>query len=441
MVKEFERSHGAYLEAFERHHQVPGTPAWLKQLQQEAMNRFSELGFPSTRHEEWKYTNVAPIARQPFHIADSSPRGVSAKSLKSIRIPGLKGPRLVFIDGRFAEKFSSLGRLPKGVKIQNLAAAMNEDPEFIERHIARYVSFRENPFVSLNTALLQDGACILIGRNVTVRTPVHLLFLSSGEGEPGVSFPRNLIVAAEGSSLDLVEHYAGLNGGGYFTNAVTEIAQGENAVVNYYKIQEERRNAFHIATVQVRQSRSSRFSSHSISMGGALVRNDINAVLDGEGAECTLNGLYTLDGEQHEDNHTRIEHARPHCASHELYKGILDGNSTGVFNGKIYVHKDAQKTDAKQTNKNLLRSENASINTKPQLEIFADDVKCTHGATIGQLDEEAVFYLRARGIGEEEARNLLTCAFARDIIGRVKIEAIRMKLETDLMRRLEGQPA
>lgn len=401
------------------------------------MNRFSELGFPSTRHEEWKYTNVAPIARQPFHVAGSSPRGVSAKSVKSISIPGLKGPRLVFIDGRFSEKFSSLGRLPKGVRIRSLSAVMNEDPGFLESHIARYASFRENPFVSLNTALYQDGACILVDRNIAVKAPVHLLFLSSGEGETGVSFPRNLIVAAEGSSLNLVEHYAGLNGGGYFTNAVTEIAQGENAVVNYYKIQEEQRNAFHIATVQVRQSRGSRFSSHSISMGGALVRNDINAVLDGEGAECTLNGLYTLDGEQHEDNHTRIEHARPHCASHELYKGILDGSSTGVFNGKIYVHKDAQKTDAKQTNKNLIRSENAAMNTKPQLEIFADDVKCTHGATIGQLDEEAVFYLRARGIGEEEARNLLTCAFARDIIDRIGIEAVRIKLEADLMQRLE----
>jgi Fe-S cluster assembly protein SufD len=291
--------------------------------------------------------------------------------------------------------------------------------------------------VALNTALHQDGACILIERNVEVSKPLHLLFISSANGRPLASFPRNLIVAAEGSRVSLVEHYAGLNGGGYFTNAVTEIVQGENAAVDYYKIQEERRNAFHIATVQVRQSRSSRFSSHSISMGGALVRNDINAVLDGEGAECTLNGLYTLDGEQHEDNHTRIEHARPHCTSHELYKGILDGSSTGVFNGKIYVHKDAQKTDAKQTNKNLIRSEKAAINTKPQLEIFADDVKCTHGATIGQLDEEAVFYLRARGIGEEEARNLLTCAFARDIIDRIGIEAVRIKLEADLMQRLE----
>jgi len=255
-------------------------------------------------------------------------------------------------------------------------------------------------------------------------------------GTATVSHPRNLILAGDDSQTMIVESYIGLNNALYFTNAVTEIVAGENAVVAHYKLQRESEEAFHISTVQASLNHSSNFSSHSIDLGGALVRNDVNAVLDGKGIECTLDGLYMVAGRQHVDNHTRIDHVKPHCSSRELYKGVLGGRSKGVFNGKIYVHKDAQKTDAKQTNKNLLLSEDAVINTKPQLEIYADDVKCTHGTTIGQLDQEAIFYLRSRGIDLEAARGLLTYAFASEMIGRIKVEPVRAQLEHLLLARL-----
>jgi Fe-S cluster assembly protein SufD len=266
-----------------------------------------------------------------------------------------------------------------------------------------------------------------------VAEPIQLVFLTTPSAEPAVAHPRTLILAGINSQAAIIETFAALEDGVYFTNGVTEIVLGEGAVLDHTKVQRESKNAFHIATQQVHQARASNITSHSIALGGGLVRNDVNVVLDAEGCECTLNGLYLANGRQHIDNHTRIDHARPHCASHELYKGILDGKAHGVFNGKIYVHQDAQKTDAKQTNKTLLLSEDAVINSKPQLEIYADDVKCTHGATIGQLDEEAVFYLRSRGVGQEEARSLLTYAFANDIISRIKVEPIRAGLEQALL--------
>jgi Fe-S cluster assembly protein SufD len=255
--------------------------------------------------------------------------------------------------------------------------------------------------------------------------------------EATVCHPRNLIVIGRGGQATIVENYLGVEGELYFTNAVTEIVVGENGVGEHYKVQREGGKAFHIATLQACLERNSNFSSHSISLGGALVRNEVNAVLDGEGGECTLNGLYMVGGGQHVDNHTRIDHVKAHCNSRELYKGVLDGKSRGVFSGKIYVHEGAEKTDAKQTNKNLLLSEDAVINTKPQLEIYADDVKCTHGTTIGQLDQEAIFYLRSRGIDLEAARGLLTYAFASEMIGRIKVEPVRAQLEHLLLARLQ----
>jgi Fe-S cluster assembly protein SufD len=273
---------------------------------------------------------------------------------------------------------------------------------------------------------------VSIPKGKVVAEPIHLVFVSTSPGGPTVSHPRNLVLAGVNSQATVVERYVGL-GGVYFTNGVTEIVAAENAVLDHYKVQQEGTEAFHVAMQQVRLGRSSNFASHSIALGGGLVRNDVNAVFDAEGGECTLNGLYLAAGRQLIDNHTRIDHARPHCASHELYKGILDGQAQGVFNGKIYVHPDAQKTDAKQTNKTLLLSEDAVINTKPQLEIYADDVKCTHGATIGQLAEEAIFYLRSRGLGRAEARSLLTFAFANDIISRIKVEPLRARLEATLL--------
>jgi Fe-S cluster assembly protein SufD len=360
----------------------------LAGIRQRAAERFRTRGFPTTHDEEWRFTNVAPITRANLPIA-----------------------------------------APK-VSRHSLRAALELDPELIEEYLGRYASDSSNPFVALNTANFEDGAFLHIPRNTIVDEPVWIDFTGvSGHA----THLRNLIVVDAGSQVRIVERYTGA--GRYFTNAVTEIIVGENATVEHVKLEEESADSFHVATIQVEQSRNSNFKSHNICLGGLLVRNDVNAVLS-SGCEGTLNGLYLTKGRQHVDNHTVLDHAAPHAASHELYKGILDGDSSAVFNGKILVRKDAQKTDAKQTNKNLVLSESAAINTKPELQILADDVRCTHGATVGQLDEEALFYLRARGIGQTDARDLLIYAFARDVIDRIGIPSVREYLEKALFESL-----
>ncbi|HWQ54451.1 MAG TPA: Fe-S cluster assembly protein SufD [Bryobacteraceae bacterium] len=419
---------GPYVEAFPK---LASTGHdWLDALRESAMREFSARGFPTTREEEWRFTNVAPIARVPFeraHAADLTP-----ESLETLLFSMPGATRLVFVNGRFAPRLSSVA---EGVKAGSLAEALRTDPDAVRTHLAQHASVAANAFVALNTAFIEDGAWVRVTRGTVVEQPVYLVYVSVAGAAPAVTHPRTLVTVGPNAQLSLAEVYVGLGEQVYFTNAVTEIAAGESAVVDHYKLQLERTSAFHVATMQVKLGRSANFSSHSISLGGALVRNDANAVLD-EGCEATLNGLYLVNGTQHVDNHTAIDHAQPHAASHELYKGILDGHSSAVFNGKIYVRKDAQKTDAKQTNKNLVLSEDAVINTKPELQIWADDVRCTHGATIGQLDAEAVFYLQSRGIGREEARDLLTHAFARDVIDRIKVEPLRDRLERVLFERL-----
>jgi len=329
-----------------------------------------------------------------------------------------------------------VGELPAGTIVASLAEMLARSPGLVEPWLARSAKFDNHPFVALNTAFLSDGAFLYIPRGA-VTGPIQLLFLSSSEGgQATLSFPRNLFVADESSQTTIVETYAGE--GAYFTSPVTELFAGPGAVIDHYKVQRESLAAFHMATFQVQGERASVPSSHSISIGGALVRNDVNAVLDGEGIDCILNGLYFGDGRQVVDNHMRVEHAKPHCASHELYKGVLDGKSRAVFNGLIHVHKGAQKTDAKQSNRNLLLSRDAIANSNPQLEIYADDVKCTHGSTVGQLDEDAIFYLRSRGIGIEAARSLLTYAFASELVERIPVEPVRHALEEFLFARLPG---
>jgi Fe-S cluster assembly protein SufD len=380
------------------------TGSFVERIREEARQRFAELGYPSTHEEDWRFTNVAPIARGTF-------------------VP------------RAAECRWQPGGLPKGVQISSLAEALRKQPEVVEPHLARYASYQESAFVALNTGSFEDGVFVRIAPGAVVEEPIHLVYESASGGRPAVSHPRNLMVAGAHSQATIIESYTGA--ASYFTNPVTELVAGDHAVIDHYKLQTESREAFHMATMQVELGRDTNFRSHSISLGGALVRNDVNAVLS-QGCECTLNGLYLVAGEQHIDNHTSIDHAQPHAASHELYKGILDGHSSAVFNGKILVRKDAQKTDAKQTNKNLVLSENAVINTKPELQIHADDVRCTHGATIGQLDAEGIFYLQSRGIGLADARNLLIIAFARDIVDRVKVPALREQLEQMLLEKLHG---
>ncbi|HEV3455551.1 MAG TPA: Fe-S cluster assembly protein SufD [Thermoanaerobaculia bacterium] len=437
-------------------------PAALAALRRTAIQRFAVLGFPTTRQEEWRFTNLAPLARASFQRAAAGPadpaapaaapgasKAISA-SAPRIALADLApwtfaaAARLVFVDGRFAPELSSVDDVPPGALVQSLAAALARTPQRLEPHLGRHTSFQDQPFVALNTAFLGDGAVVMLPRGAVLERPIHLLYLSTA-GSPGraatVSYPRNLIVAGEGSQLTVVETYVGVGadageGGAYFSCGVTELIAGPHAVVDHYKVQRESRDAFHLATLQVYGERSSAISSHSISLGGGLVRNDVNALLDGEGIDCILNGLYLAEDRQVIDNHMRVEHAKPHCASHELYKGILDGKARSVFNGLIHVHPGAQKTDAKQSNRNLLLSADAIANSNPRLEIFADDVKCTHGSTVGQLDDDAVFYLRSRGIGVDAARSLLTYAFASDILARIKVEPVRHDLEEFLFARL-----
>ncbi|HEX2225140.1 MAG TPA: Fe-S cluster assembly protein SufD [Thermoanaerobaculia bacterium] len=426
----------ADFEAFQRELSTPETaePAGLQALRRQAIDAFARLGFPTLRQEEWRSTNVAAIARTPFTRMTGEPADLPAAALEPLIFDA--AVRLVFVDGRFAPRLSTLStELPQGAFIGSLAEALARAPQLVEPHLARYARFDHHPFVALNTAFLRDGAFVYLPRGAVLEKPVHLLFMASGsEGAATVNYPRNLIVAGENSQMALVETYAGL--GTYFTCAVTELVSGPGAVVDHYKVQRESVDAYHIATFQIEAERACAPSSHSISIGGAIVRNDVNAVLDGEGIDCILNGLYLAEGRQLIDNHMRVEHAKPHCGSHELYKGILDGKARAVFNGLIHVRHGAQKTDAKQSNRNLLLSPDAIANSNPQLEIFADDVKCTHGSTVGQLDEDAVFYLRSRGIGKEAARSLLTYAFASDIVERIKVEPVRRDLEEFLFARL-----
>jgi Fe-S cluster assembly protein SufD len=432
-----------YLLDFERFETDGATRAasWVHELRTAAVARFAELGFPTTRHEEWKYTAVAPIAKVPFTRVGHEGPALLSWALEHLSFGLSEGARLVFVNGHYSEEFSSLRALPGGVRVGSLAAALTADSEGIKPHLARYARYEDHAFVALNTAFIEDGAFLYVSAGEVVGDPIHLLFISTAPGTASASYPRNLIVAGNNSQVTIVETYVGTEKAVYFTNAVTEIVVGENAVLDHCKLQRESEEAFHIATLQVHQARSSTFASHSIALGGALVRNDVNVVLDGEGSECTLNGLYMATGQQHVDHHTRIDHARPHGLSRQLYKGVLDGKARGVFNGKIVVHPAAPKTDAKQTNKNLLLSGDALIDTKPQLEINNNDVKCTHGSTIGRLDEESIFYLRSRGIGEEMARSLLTYAFASEIVNRIKVEPLRATLENLVVTRLQqGRP-
>jgi Fe-S cluster assembly protein SufD len=380
---------------------------------------------------------VAPIAKVPFEPAGCEVNGLTLGKAEPLAFAGWEGSQLVFVNGHYAPELSSLRPLPGGVKAGSLEAAFSTDAEWVEPHLARYAAYQDHAFVALNTAFMVDGAFLYVPKGKIVEEPIHLLFISTAHEQATVSHPRNLIVVGQDSRATIVESYVGIGEGVYFTNAVTEIVSAENAVIDHYKLQRESPAAFHIGILQAHLDRSSHFTSHSIALGGALVRNEINAVLDGEGGECTLNGLYLVTGEQHVDNHTQMAHVKAHCTSRELYKGIVGGKARGVFNGKIVVHESAPKTDAKQTNNNLLLSQDASVDTKPQLEINNNDVKCTHGSTIGRLDQDQIFYLRSRGIDPEGARSLLMYAFASEVINRIKIERIRSELDRMLMARLQ----
>jgi Fe-S cluster assembly protein SufD len=405
----------------------PDAP-WIDQLRQSAFARFSALRFPTVRDEDWRYTNVAPIAKTIFEPAPAVAADADALA------PFAQHNRLVFVNGRIQRPIPALSRgatggLLNGHQLKNGSELTN----FAWEHLAKYAAFEVDAFVALNTAFLGEAACVHIAREAVIAEPIHLVYITVPGNGPVVSHPRTLIVVGEFAQCTLVETYLGT--GDYFSNSVTEIVVGAGASVDHYKVQMESRSAFHVATLQTELGRDARYSTTSVSLGGSLVRNNSNVRL-AEGSEATLNGLYLVEDVQHVDNQLTVDHAAPNASSHELYKGILDDEATAAFNGRILVRKDAQKTDAKQTNKNLMLSDDAVVNTKPELQILADDVRCSHGATIGQLDAEAAFYLRSRGIGEEEARSMLTYAFAKDVIDRVKIASLRSTLEGAIFEKL-----
>jgi Fe-S cluster assembly protein SufD len=417
-----------YQEDFDRQ---ASAPAWLETLRKQGMARFQALGFPTTKNEDWHFTSVAPIAERTFRPAATG-AAIEKADIDRFNFGESGWLTLVFVNGAFSKDLSSDLPLGNKVRVTNLASAIKAGTAGIDRHIGKIATFEQHAFTALNTAFISDGAFIEIGADAVVEQPIHLLFVSDGEG---VSHPRNLIVTARHSRATVIESYVSLANGAYFTNAVTEISLGEGSHLDHYKLQRESESAFHVGTVQVREARDSQLHSFSLAVGGLLARTNIYTSLDGDAATCTLNGLYLTDGAQHVDNQTSIEHIAPNCPSHELYKGVLDGRSHGVFNGKVYVHPEAQKTDGKQSNNNLLLSPTARVDTKPQLEIFADDVKCTHGATVGRLDELAMFYLNSRGIGPETARILLTYAFAADVLETIELEPLRVQLEKMVLAR------
>jgi len=402
-------------------------PERLAALRRRSIERFGELGLPSAKSAAWKYTNPAALSRSEFVEAPAPP--IERRDVEPLLYPGCAA--LVFVNARFAPSLSRLEGLPEELLAGSLREAIAEQPARVAE-LGAHLDAVDQPLAALNTALFEDGAVLWAPKGLTVATPIQILYLAAGDGPPFVTYPRTLVVAGAASQLTVVESFAALGDGAYWSCAASEIVAGQDAHVDHYKVQRESLAALHTSAQEVVLGRGAQVSSHAFSLGAGLARHDIHGVLAGEGADANLNGLYMVRGEQHCDTHMRVDHRAAHCASHELYKGVLDGAARAVFDGLIHVHPGAQKTDAKQTNRNLLLSRDALVNTNPQLLIFADDVKCTHGSTVGELDADAVFYLRSRGIGVEAATSLLTYAFAHDVIERIRLEPLRHDLESFL---------
>jgi Fe-S cluster assembly protein SufD len=418
---------------------LPSEPAAVTALRQEGIALFGELGFPTTKNEDWHFTSVAPISSRDFRLSDDDAgRHVTQADLSEYEFARPEWPTFVFVNGHAAPHLSSAGT-QDGVTIGTLREALDTGSDVAARWLGRVADQRSAAFTALNTAFFTDGAVVHVARDRELSAPIHLVFVSSGEDT--MSHPRNLVILERGARAAVVESYISREGASTLTNAVTEIVLGDGARLDHVKVQRESGRAFHVGTSDARQGRDSTYHSFSYATGAELARTNIYTVLAGEGAHATLNGLYMLDGAQHSDHQTRIEHAAPNCTSHEVYKGVLDGRSHGVFNGKVFVRPEAQKTDGKQSNNNLLLSRDARIDTKPQLEIFADDVKCTHGATVGRLDETALFYFRSRGIPRERARILLTYAFAAEVLEEIELEPVRAELERLVLARVAPSAA
>jgi Fe-S cluster assembly protein SufD len=446
MATELVKETTSYATAFREATRTRGAhePSWLQSLRESSFAQFERAGFPNPKQEEWKYTNVASIVKANFApvIAGNGTELTRDAGLASFIYEEAAQSRLVFVNGMLRKELSSLEGIPAGVIVTDLGETLqsSQDEVTIREHLEQYPYAEDSGFSALNTALFTRGLFLKIPRGLNIEAPIHLLFVGEGrEGStPPAAFPRVLIVAEANSAVTIIESYASPNDGVYLTNAIVDFVLGDGARLQHYKIQRESMEAFHVATTRADLGPNATYNTTTINFGAALSRHNIDVRMDHEGAECSVDGLYMVDGSQHTDTHSIIDHRQPHCTSQQLYKGILDGKSRAVFNGKVFVRHGAQQTDAQQTNKNLLLSKEARVDTKPQLEIFADDVKCTHGAAVGQLDEEELFYLLSRGISPGLARNMLTYGFAGEVIEKIGIESIRRELDGAVLNRLRS---
>ena len=402
-------------------------PRWFQESRSAGMENFIRQGFPGRKDEEWKFSDFRTLARTEFGLSVEEGLSFSSDEFNQLQFTDLNCPRLVLFNVTLCPELCSLPEVD-GVTVKTLTAALHDSPDFLKEHLGQYAAINQNPFTALNSAFCKDGFVVHVNQDTVVESPLYLIHVTTNSSRPIRTHLRNLVVLGESSELTLVEGYLGTGDNITFTNPVTEVVVGANSTVHHYRLQNESRNGYHVSCNEVYQSQDSQYRTLSIDLGSQLARNDFRCVLDGEGSLAGIDGLYLLKERQHLDNYTTLEHRKSHCDSRELFKGVLDEKARGGFRGRIIVHEDAQKTDSKQTNKNLLLSDDSLANTKPQLEIYADDVKCTHGATIGQLDSEAMFYLRSRGIPEVAARNMLIYGFAGEVINRVKIDSLRGQL-------------
>lgn len=410
-------------------------PQWLQTFRKNGFTKTQLVGFPHNKQEDFRFSKLSGIRDTEFSFADPK-ADVTPADLEQFTYDGMDKHQFVFVNGEFREELSSVGELPAGVVITTLRRALVQHTGEIQKYLGQLTAQDNTFFTGLNDALMQDGIVFFVPDGVVCEEKFHAIFLTTSEATPTLNSPRNLFVFGKGAQAHLVETHASLGGGVYFKNILTEVHMGEEALVDHYRIQRESLNSYNVATLRLYEEAKSHFRSHTIDFGGLTVRNNLYGKLDGDACNATLNALYLLRGKQHVDNFMWVEHVKEDIPSHELYKGILDEESSAVFTGRLYVHKEAQRTDAKQTNQNLLLSDDARINTKPQLEIYADDVKCTHGATVGQLDPTALFYLQSRAIDKVAARNLLILAFAAEITEAIRIDSVRESVERTLHERL-----
>lgn len=431
-INEFQNTKEWYLKNFHSFEEKLNgdSKSFMHDLRKSAINLLADTDFPSIKEEDWRFTNISPILEQNYIPAINLGKknySLTKESIKQYLLGGFDFYLVTFVNGIFAEDLSDLNYLPNGVSVDSLSSLLKKDPENINGKISKFLK-AENAFNLLNRAYSTDGAVIIVKDGVVVEKPIQVLYITGDNENPVLSVPHNMIIAGKNSQVSVIGIFASLEGNTHFTNSITEVFADESSIVDLYKIQNENDNSYHYEKVEAYQLKKSIFNHYNFTFGARIVRNDINSTLDDENIETHYYGLYLANGKQLVDNHTFVDHAKPNCMSNEIYKGILDDDARGVFNGKIIVRKDAQKTNAYQQNKTVLLSDKAKVNTKPQLEIFADDVKCTHGATVGHLDDTAYYYIRTRGIPSELAKSMLIRAFANDVVEVVKIEPLRDQL-------------